>query len=194
MTVFVSPTGSLGVEPAFTTIQAGVNAAKAGDTIEVGCGTYNGNVTVNKPLTIRGAKANINPNQSGGVTLTAPAAPAVSTIGIIKLPSVVNGSFKVTANNVTLNGFTVENQFGTDIADADGVSGFTVVDNVIENAELGVQLFADHATTVTDNLITGINGDGIDLGDRIVIEVKAASAPGRDQRCDLGQHLPTDQL
>jgi parallel beta-helix repeat protein len=175
-TVFVSPTGSLGGQPAFTTIQAGVNAAKAGDTVEVGSGTYNGNVAVNKPLTILGARANINPNQSTVITSAPTVAPAVSIIGIQPLPSVINGSFKVTANNVTLNGFTVENQFGTDVADADGVSGFRVVDDVIENAYLGVQLFADHAATVTDNLITGINGDGIDVGDRVTILVKSASA------------------
>ena len=142
-----------------------MNAAKAGNTVEVAAGTYNENVTVNKPLTILGDRANINPNPSTTLPVSATAALALP-LPILRLPSIVNGSFKVTANNVTVNGFTVSNPDGSDLADADGVSGFTVVDNVLENAGVaGVQLFADHATTVNDNLITADHGYGIEVGD-----------------------------
>ena len=42
-------------------IQAAVNAAKPGDTIEVAPGTFKENVFINKPLTLLGNKAGVNP-------------------------------------------------------------------------------------------------------------------------------------
>jgi hypothetical protein len=44
-TLYVSPTGTLDKQPAFTTIQAAINAASPGDTIDVGVGTYPGSAT-----------------------------------------------------------------------------------------------------------------------------------------------------
>src|SRR6188508_283780 len=43
----------------FTTIQAAVNAASAGDKIKVRAGTYEENVVVNKQLEIEGAGASL---------------------------------------------------------------------------------------------------------------------------------------
>jgi pectin methylesterase-like acyl-CoA thioesterase len=46
----------------YTTIQAAINAADAGDTIQVAAGTYNEFVDVSKPLSIRGANYGVDPN------------------------------------------------------------------------------------------------------------------------------------
>src|SRR5438445_2534931 len=57
----------------FTSIQAAINAAQSGATITIGVGTYEENIVVNKPVTLRGAgvgtviyPATSNPVCSGG--------------------------------------------------------------------------------------------------------------------------------
>lgn len=48
----------------FTTIQSAVNAATAGDTIDIGAGTYTESVTIDRSLTLRGPNSTISPNTS----------------------------------------------------------------------------------------------------------------------------------
>src|ERR1044071_2968614 len=62
-TLYVNPNGVCGGNaPCFTTIQAAINAAAPGDTINVAAATYAENVDVNKAVTLLGPNANINPN------------------------------------------------------------------------------------------------------------------------------------
>ena len=49
----------VGSSVSYSTIQAAVNAAPSGATITVDPGTYTELVTVNKPLTLRGAQAGV---------------------------------------------------------------------------------------------------------------------------------------
>ncbi|MBK9328918.1 MAG: T9SS type A sorting domain-containing protein [Sphingobacteriales bacterium] len=83
----------------FATIQAAVNAAPANAVIDVPAGTYDevpttGVITVNKPLTINGANANISAGRFAGAR---------------GAESVINGRFTLTASvtftDFTLNGF-----------------------------------------------------------------------------------------
>ena len=90
----------------FTTIQAAVNAANPGDTILADAGIYAENVTINKALILEGAQHGVDARTRSG------------------LESIVDGTynggktpFYVTADNVTIDGFTVQgatngNQFG----------------------------------------------------------------------------------
>jgi hypothetical protein len=94
-----------GNAPCFSTIQAAINAATAGDTINVFAGTYAEQIDVNKALTLLGPNANINPNNMARVaeaviipTSSDPIDPSFAG------PIVVS----FTASGVTFRGFTVD--------------------------------------------------------------------------------------
>ncbi|SCK52488.1 hypothetical protein [Streptomyces sp. WMMB 322] len=92
-----SPTCS---NPQFSTIQAAVTAATAGDTIRVCAGTYNEAVTVTKSLVFRGAKAGVDAR--GG--RTNPAQESIVQPGASTGFTVASG-----VSDVTIDGFTIQN-------------------------------------------------------------------------------------
>src|SRR5256886_2101595 len=83
----------------YATIQAAINAAPAGATINVDAGNYIEQVTVSKPLMIRGANAGSDARA---------ARKAESIVTGVKSASGVGMSFYISANNVTLDGFTIQ--------------------------------------------------------------------------------------
>lgn len=75
----------------YDTIQAAIDAATAGDTINVASGTYNEKLTVNKPITLQGA---------GSSTTIVDGA----SLGEAILVSISNP-----ADDITIDGFTFKN-------------------------------------------------------------------------------------
>src|SRR5436309_9643670 len=82
--------------PAFPTISAAVGAASPGDTIKVCPGMYPELVTVNKTLTFLGAQASVDA-RTRAVPLT-----SESVVGA------PDGAFQIEANNVVIDGFTIQ--------------------------------------------------------------------------------------
>ena len=137
---YVSTTGNdendcLSPATACLTLQAAINKASAGDTINVEAGLYPvaGVVTVNKTLTLNGALAGTDARQRFG-----------------ELESILenSGGLYVTANNVVIDGFTVQNSTssaftGYGIALGAGTSGAHVINNVIQDNIVGLGL-ANH--------------------------------------------------
>lgn len=88
----------------FSTIQAAITAASAGDVIDVCAGTYSENIVINKSLTLRGANAGVKATgtaRSGG-------------------ESIINGTgggstfvVHVQADNVTIDGFAINPRVNT---------------------------------------------------------------------------------
>ncbi len=143
----------------YSTIQAAVNAAAAGSTITVDAGTYNETVTINKTLTLKGAKAGIDARtrSTSGETIV----------------SNTNGAFRINAKDVTIDGFTVQgetNQSGTTgagIVMAPTVAGTQLRNNIIQNNVAGVFLANSSATDaclIQNNLFKNNNNAGVDGG------------------------------
>jgi len=151
------------VHGVYHTITAAVSAAHAGDTIDVGPGTYNEAVDVNKPgLTIIGGQ------------------PIVTHLFALHGPSLIDANpastgFTLDAKNVTVKNFTIEQE-------ADGIvtngafSGFKILNNTFLDDSVGVHLnttnTAPAATIVSGNVFTS-NGAGVPSQDGILTDVTA---------------------
>ncbi|AEH61638.1 hypothetical protein Mzhil_1803 [Methanosalsum zhilinae DSM 4017] len=99
----------------FSSIQDAIGAAEAGDTIEVSEGTYNDDLTIDKAsLTIR--------SLSG---------PAETTI--------MGATVKVAADDVTIDGFTIDNEGGERVVGPGSTSNTTIKNNVLVNSMRGIQ-------------------------------------------------------
>jgi hypothetical protein len=130
--------------PAYTTIQAAVNAASPGSKIYVCDGTYNESVTISTRLFLYGAEYGVG----------APSRPAGD------LETVIDGSggiqYASGATTGTIDGFTLNGYTGS-IAeiDAAGVgSAWKFIDNIIDVSNGGIYLNTDG---ITNPKVTSIN-------------------------------------
>ncbi len=117
------------------TIGHAIDQAAAGDTVTVGVGTYAEAVTVDKTLTLRGARAG-----AYGCDVTRTGLPATE--------SVVTGGLVVTANGVTIDGFTIQGDNSPGSGDIGitlgvGTSGARVTGNIVQNHDAGLRLRND---------------------------------------------------
>ena len=146
----------------YSTIQAAINAASDGDTINVAAGTYTETVAANKQVTLLGANHDIDPAGStdrGG-------------------ESVIVGQVTITADDATINGFKLTNGY-IEISDAyNSALDVNVSYNILENA-----IWADGAIDLNGNnrceggyigynTISGASGYGIQTiqNDGVTIE------------------------
>jgi hypothetical protein len=113
------------------TLQAAINYASEGDTINVEAGTYPvaGVVTVNKTLNLKGAQAGLDARSR------------------VEIESILenSGGLYITANNVIVDGFTVQNSTsgaftGYGIAMGAGSSGTQIINNIIQDNIVGIGL------------------------------------------------------
>ncbi|HVZ76115.1 MAG TPA: SdrD B-like domain-containing protein [Candidatus Paceibacterota bacterium] len=134
-----------GTTPPYCTIQAAVNHASSGDTINVAAGTYTEDVIISTPVTITGA--------TGAKLVVADGASS-------------NG-FTINANNVTIQGFDIEGPadqsyttypWGSNITRGivvkNGFTGFTITNNTIANLRNDILIDGRNTTgSVTNNVI-----------------------------------------
>lgn len=153
----------------FTSIQAAIDAARPGDTIQVYPGAYNEAVTVNKRLTVRGSLKPIDARTREEVT------PNPDRDAIVTPPPGLAG-FTLTADRVDLERFVVSGAVSAPgIATAPNVSGFDIRDNDIRQNTLGMYLNSSGGrfSVVRRNLFLNNNTEGASSGDGIYSDAGA---------------------
>ena len=136
----------------YSSIQAAVNAATADDTITAAAGTFGEGVTVGQQVTLDGAQQGID---------------ARSRTGLESVITGTGGGADVTirANNVTLDGFTLDgptSQGSAAIVMMGGNTGETIENNIIQDPGRAVS-YNTSDTTFRQNLVSeqSSTGDGI---------------------------------
>jgi len=123
----------------YPTIQEAINNANEGDTVYVKRGTYFENVIVNKTVSLIGEDKTETIIDGGGI----------------------NSSIRVSANNVLISGFTVQNGRWEAVCIWD-YSNATVVNNILVHSTFGVMIANGQNNTITSNVILE-NGFGIQV-------------------------------
>jgi hypothetical protein len=175
---------------AYTTIQAAVTAAVAGDTIQVCTGSYNENVTINKNnITLIGAGASANPSYGtvieGATPINRGASPGITLPNAVTGVSIRNlrvqnfnansGIYATQANNnFTVDSVTTYNNNSTGAANGAGIFmhgpvSWVTINNVTadSNKARGIVIwdgFKQHIT-FSNNIVTNNGCCGIELQD-----------------------------
>ena len=129
---------------AFATIQEGIDGVPVGGTVHVAAGTYTENVDVNKSLTIRSENG---PNYT-----------------IVQAANSFDHVFAVTANNVTINGFTI---IGANVFPNAGIY-LHAYNTKIENNNAsynfyGVYMLSSHNNVIAYNTVSSNKRNGINV-------------------------------
>jgi hypothetical protein len=156
----------------YSTIQAAVDAATGGDTIQVCAGSYAELVTVNETVTLQGAQSGVDARARSAV----PESVVTGTSG--------STSFYVSADGVTIDGFTVQGQttttpYGAAIVLAAGTSGTDVLNNVIQDNIVGLFLANDSGvdqTVVSQNAFRSNDNAGTNSGTGIYSDATVTGA------------------
>jgi hypothetical protein len=148
------------------TITAAIGKASAGDTIHVAIGLYNEQVQINKTLTLLGAQSGVDARTRSG---------AESTIDN------ACGPVQIMANNVVLDGFTIQGSTSSDPCFLAGIwtnpafsgtqGGHQILNNIVQNNISGIELDNTGAipTLVQHNLIQTNNNPGPGSGNAIQV-------------------------
>jgi len=138
--IYIGTPPQIRVPADYSTIQQAIDAATTGTIILVSNGTYPENLVIDKTVSI------IGENKSATII-------DANSLGTALL---------VTANSVSITGFTIEN--ASSYAILFNNSSFTeIYDNIIENSGYGLYFNNSIRNNVTNNLITGNSEDGIQL-------------------------------
>ena len=141
------------------TIEGEVTHAVSGDTVLVKPGLYPEHVTVDKPLTLKGANAGTPGNGVRGPES--------------RITGDVSGALQMTADDTIVDGFEIQsasNNLGSGIHMAPTISGATIRNNLITGNQIGIYANGDGPSLITRNLFDANNEPGSAGGSGIYSE------------------------
>ncbi|MFN5355655.1 MAG: T9SS type A sorting domain-containing protein, partial [Bacteroidota bacterium] len=145
--LFNYPVINVDLNVAYPTIQSAVDAAVAGNTIQICAGNYTENVTVNKSLTLDGAGA------STVITSSTAATPVITVTG-----SGANASSRMVIRDMKLVGATGDENTGSGILyAASAAAGYYTIENVEASGNAGSGVSFNNTASVTDVVISNSN-------------------------------------
>jgi nitrous oxidase accessory protein len=119
----------------FHSIQAAINAAQPGDTIQVQTGTYIGNLVLNKQILLKGVGEPVLRGEGVGSVIT------------------------TTADGCVIKGFVIEHSGGDLTREDSGIllksSNNQIEDNDLRDILYGIYLYSSHGNTLRRNHIRG---------------------------------------
>jgi nitrous oxidase accessory protein len=136
--------GTLRVGPG-ESLPAAIYAARPGDVVEVGAGTYYDHLMIDKPITLRGLDMPVLDATASGSAIT------------------------ITANGVMVQGFGIINSGNLRDGDGAGISVLsnnnTITGNNVSNNFNGIHLLKANGNRIFQNIVRGNLGFGIRLED-----------------------------
>ncbi len=150
--------------PAGSDLQAAIDAALPGDVVCLDPGLYApaGQIDIDKPLTLRGPRAGVDPRPSAMTTRTAGDALTEAVID----GGGASGLVVITADDVVLEGLELRN-VGGDLIDSEAsvpTSGLELRYNILHGSgDEAVQLRASSAPSILYNHVYATAGDGINV-------------------------------
>ncbi|MFM9057064.1 MAG: beta strand repeat-containing protein, partial [Bacteroidota bacterium] len=145
--LFNYPVINVNLNVAYPTIQSAVNAAVAGNTIQICAGNYTENVTVNKRLTLDGAGA------TTVITSAAASTPVITVTG-----TGASASSRLVIRDMKLVGATGDENTGSGIMySASTAAGYYTIENVEASGNAGSGVAFNNTGSVTDVVISNSN-------------------------------------
>lgn len=162
----------------YTAIQAAVEASEDGDVVEVGSGTYNENLVLDKSITLRGVDTGegapvVNGRGSGSVVVLQADGAVLEGLYITNAGPYPSAGIEVVSNDNLISGCEVWNSGWWGIYLKGGSTNNTVSECISSNSENhGIMVFRSPGNFFTENTVSnnGYNGIQILESDDNVVE------------------------